>query len=211
MKLYNADLSPNALRVRAAASELGIDLEIIDVDLRKGENKTESYLAMNPNGKVPVLVDGDFVLWESRAINAYLASVKPQAGLYPADAKKRAIVDQWSYWQAVHLGPTIQRIVFERMLKPMFGMGEPDETAIEPQLKDLAQLMPILDAALAGKDWIAGELSLADFALASTFIYRAGSNISLSDTPNIAAWLDRMEARPSWQAAVAPLQAMMQS
>jgi glutathione S-transferase len=211
MKLYNADLSPNALRVRAVASELAIDLDIIDVDLRKGENKTESYLAMNPNGKVPVLVDGDFVLWESRAINAYLASVTPDAGLYPADAKKRAIVDQWSYWQAVHLGPTIQRIVFERMLKAMFGMGEPDETTIEPQLKDLAQLMPILDAALAGKDWIAGELSLADFALASTFIYRAGSNISLSDTPNVIAWLERMEARPSWQAAVAPLQAMMQS
>jgi glutathione S-transferase len=210
MKLYNADLSPNALRVRAVASELGIDLEIIDVDLRKGENKSEAYLAMNPNGKVPVLVDGDFVLWESRAINAYLASLRPEAGLYPADAMKRAIIDQWSYWQAVHLGPTIQRIVFERMLKPMFGMGEPDESTIQPQLKDLAQLMPILDAALAGKDWIAGDLSLADFALGSTFIYRAGSNISLSDTPNIAAWLDRLEARPSWQAAIAPLQAMMQ-
>lgn len=67
MKLYNAALSPNALRVRAVAKELGIELEIIDVDLRKGENKTASYLAMNPNGKVPVLVDDDLVLWESRA------------------------------------------------------------------------------------------------------------------------------------------------
>ena len=96
MKLYNSNFSPNALRVRAVAAELGIELDIVEVDLRKGENKTASYLAMNPNGKVPVLVDADFVLWESRAIDAYLASLRPEPGLYPDDAKKRAIIDQWS-------------------------------------------------------------------------------------------------------------------
>ncbi len=105
---------------------------------------------MNPNGKVPVLVDGEFVLWESRAINAYLASLK-RRGLYPDDPKKRAIVDQWTYWHAVHLGPATQRVVFERLLKKMFGMGEPDEEAIEPSLKELAQFLPILDANLAGQ------------------------------------------------------------
>ncbi|MBV1902969.1 MAG: glutathione S-transferase N-terminal domain-containing protein, partial [Marinosulfonomonas sp.] len=80
MKLYNANFSPNALRVRAVALELGIDLEVIEVDLRAGGTKTDEFLAMNPNGKIPVLQDGDFVLWESRAINSYLASKKPQAG-----------------------------------------------------------------------------------------------------------------------------------
>ena len=102
MLLYNANLSPNALRVRAVAHELGIKLEIVEVDLRKGENRSEAFLALNANGKVPVLVDGDFVLWESRAINAYLASLKSEQGLYPEDKRKRAIVDQWSYWQAIH-------------------------------------------------------------------------------------------------------------
>jgi glutathione S-transferase len=209
MKLYNANLSPNALRVRAVASELGIDLDVVEVDFQKGENKAAPYLAINPNGKVPVLVDGDFVLWESRAINAYLASLKPERGLYPEDPKRRARVDQWSYWHAVHLGPATQRVVFERLLKKMFAMGEPDEKAIEPSLKELAQFLPILDANLADKDWVAGDLSLADFAVASTFVYRKGARIELDDTPHIAAWLDRIEARPSWQAAVAPLQAMM--
>ncbi len=207
MKLYNANLSPNALRVRAVANELGIDLEIIDVDMRNGENKTASYLAINPNGKVPVLIDGDLVLWESRAINAYLASLKGK--LYPQDPKKRAVVDQWTYWHAVHLGPATQRVVFERLLKKMFGMGEPDEKAIEPSLKELAQFLPILDANLADKDWVAGELSLADFAVASTFVYRKGARITLDETPHITAWLARMEARPSWQAAAAPIAAMM--
>ncbi len=209
MKLYNANLSPNALRVRAVASELGLDIEIVDVDLRSGENKAEAYLAMNPNGKVPVLVDGDFVLWESRAINNYLASSKPERGLYPDDPKKRAIIDQWLYWHAVHLSPTIQAVVFQRLLKPMFGMGDPDEAAIESQLKDMRQLLPVLDAALKGKEWVAGDLSVADFALASTFVYRKGGGISLDETPNVAAWMERMEARPSWKAAVAPVEAMM--
>lgn len=211
MKLYNANLSPNALRVRAVAAELGIELEIVDVDLRKGEHKSEAYLALNPNGKVPVLVDGDFKLWESRAINTYLASLKPERGLYPDDAKRRALVDQWTYWHAVHLSPATQRVVFERLLKTMFGMGEPDESAIEAQLKELAQLLPVLDANLADKDWVAGELSIADFALASTFVFRQGAGIGLDATPNIEAWLQRMEARPSWQAAIAPVVAMMQA
>lgn len=205
MRLYNSNVSPNALRVRAVAHELGVALEIVNVDLRKGENRSEAFLALNPNGKVPVLVDGDLVLWESRAINAYLASLESKHGLYPNDPRKRAVVDQWSYWQAIHLGPAMQRVAFERLLKSKFGMGEPDEKALEGPLRDVAQFLPVLDANLSGKDWVAGELSIADFAVASTFVFRKGANISLERTPHVASWIDRLEARPSWQAAVKPM------
>ena len=160
---------------------------------------------MNPNAKVPVLVDDDFVLWESRAINAYLASLKSEQGLYPEDPRKRAIVDQWSYWQAIHLGPAMQRVAFERLLKSKFGMGEPDEKALEGPLKDIAQFLAVLDENLSDKDWVAGELSIADFAVASTFVYRKGSNISLESAPHVSRWIDRLEARSSWQAAVMPI------
>src|SRR5262249_49334243 len=149
-----------------------IKLEIVDVDLRKGENKSASFLALNPNGKVPVLVDSDFVLWESRAINAYLASLKRERELYPEDPRKRALVDQWSYWQAIHLGPAMMRIVFERLLKSKFGMGEPDEISLNGSLKEVAQFLPVLEANLSDKDWVAGQLSVADFAVASTFVFR---------------------------------------
>lgn len=208
MKLFNVSLSPNALRVRAVIFELGLDVEIVDVDMRGGGHKTPEFLAMNPNGKVPVLKDGDFVLWESRAINAYLSSLKPEAGLYPDDAKKRAMIDQWSYWHSIHLSPAIGRIVFERVLKNMFGMGAPDESTIEPQLKEVAQFLPVLDKALEGKEWICGDLSIADFALASTFHMRKPARISLDGYPNITAWMARMESRPSWQKAIAPVVAM---
>src|SRR5512145_2273398 len=100
MKLYNAALSPNAMRVRAVINELGLPVEIVDVDLRAGVKPPE-LLAVNPNGKVPALVDDDgFALFESRAIAVYLASKRPERELYPEDHKRRALVEQWSYWQA---------------------------------------------------------------------------------------------------------------
>ena len=164
---------------------------------------------MNPNAKVPVLVDDGFVLWESRAINGYLSSLKPERGLYPEDPRKRATVDQWSYWQAIHLGPAMQRVAFERFVKSKFGMGEPDEKALEGPLKEIAQFLAVLDANLSDKHWVAGELSVADFAVASTFVYRKPSSISLETAPHVSAWIDRLEARPSWQAATRPMLAML--
>ena len=131
MKLYNANLSPNALRVRAVANELGIALEVIDVDLRSGGNRTKEFLALNPNGKVPVLVDGDFVLWESRAINAYLATMKPESGLYPADIRKRAVVLAAStgrpcrpYW-TICSGPSQVSCTLEMPRRTGCGMAVP--------------------------------------------------------------------------------------
>ena len=156
-----------------------------------------------------MLVDGDFVLWESRAIIAWLASLKPEAGLYPADPKRRAIVDQWSYWGAIHLGPALQRVAFERFIKPRFGMGTPDEAAIAAPLGEIAQFLPVLDGGLAGKEWLAGELSLADFSIAPTLIYREVAGIDMGATPNVARWMERIEARPSWQKAVAPVRAFI--
>jgi glutathione S-transferase len=210
MKLYNGDFSPNCLRVRAVANELGLEFEVIEVDFGKGENKAAEFLELNPNAKVPVLVDNGFVLWESRAITGYLASQRPEHGLYPDEPKARALVDQWSYWQAIHLGPAMQKVAFERVVKKRFGMGEPNEEAIVADLKTVAQFLPVLDKNLADKEWVAGKLCIADFAVASTFMYREPARISLEAAPHVAAWIERLESRPSWQKAVAPLKAPIQ-
>jgi glutathione S-transferase len=206
MQLYSSPMSPNALRTRAVAFELGLEPEIVDVNIREGANRKPDYLAINPNGKVPALVDGDVVLWESRAINGYLASLKPEVGLYPAEPAARALVEQWSNWQAIHLGPAMQKVAFERVMKKIFGRGEPDEASIAGDIKTVAELLAVLDAALAGKQWITGSLSLADFALATTFMYRRPAKLGVEAFPNVVAWIERLEARPSWQRAVAPVQ-----
>jgi glutathione S-transferase len=211
MKLYNGNFSPNALRVRAVAYELELTPEIVEIDLFKGENRTPDYLALNPNGKVPTLVDGEVVIWESRAINAYLASLKPERQLDPAAPAQRAIVDQWSYWQAIHLGPAMQRIAFERIQKKLFGRGEPDEAAITGEVKTVGELLPVLDGALAGREWIAGGLSIADFALASTFMLRKQARLGVEAHGNVTAWIERLEARPAWAKAVAPMLDLLRS
>jgi len=209
MKLYNSPGSPNALRSRAVAYELGLDPEIINVNIGNGENRKPEYLAVNPTGRVPTLVDGDLVVWESRAINAYLAAKVPQRGLYPNDLAKRAMIDQWVFWQAIHLGPAMQRVQFERVQKKGFGRGEPDESTIVGEVKTVAYDLGILDAALAGKFWVASDLSIADFALATTFMLRKSAQQGVENFPNVAAWIERLEATSGWQKAIAPWKELM--
>jgi glutathione S-transferase len=201
MKLFDADLSPNCLRVRAVIHELGLRVELVDVDLRAREKPAE-LLALNPNGKVPVFVDDDgFSLWESRAINTYLAAKKPERGLYPDDPKRRALVDQWSYWQALQLGPVVQQIGFERVLKPKFGMGATDEALVTAKTAELDRQLRVLEAGLEGNEWLVGSLTLADFATAAPFVLSKAAGISLAKTPRVEAWLERVESLPSWQKA----------
>ena len=102
----------------------------------------------------------------------------------------------------------MQRVVFERLLKPRFGMGEGDEKVVESSLREVGQFLPVLDANLADKEWVAGALSVADFAVASTVDYAKAAGIPLNEAPNVAAWQERIEARPSWQAAIAPVKAL---
>lgn len=200
MKLYNADLSPNCLRVRATIHELGLAVELVEIDLRA---KSPELLSLNPNGKVPVFVDDDgFTLFESRAINTFLTSKRPERDLYPADPKRRAIVDQWSYWQALQLGPAMQLVAFQRVIKPKFGMGPADEAVVAEKLAEVERNLPILERGLEGRDWLAETLSLAEFAVAASFVLREASGISLAKVPRVQAWIQRVEALPSWKRAL---------
>lgn len=204
LKLYNADLSPNCLRVRAVAFELGVELEMIEIKLASaGSNDT--LRAVNPNSKVPVLVDEDFVLWESRAINNYLCSKRPDRNLLPLEPRPRALVEQWLYWQSIHLGPAMQTVGFERVVKPHFELGAPDQALIETKLNEAYKFLQVFEQGLGRRPWIADELSVADFALASTFMYRKPAEISLAKFPAVDAWIQRLEARDSWRRAVAPI------
>lgn len=204
MQLFNADLSPNCLRVRAVAFELGLELEMIDVSIAKASSN-QALLAVNPNGKVPVLVDEDFVLWESRAINNYLCSMRPDRNLLPSEPRARALVEQWSYWQAIHLGPAMQTVAFERVVKQRFGLGEPDAAVVDAKLKEVEKFLQVFEQGLGKRPWIVDELSVADFALASTFMYRKPADISLAQVPAVNEWIQRLEARDSWRKAVAPI------
>src|SRR5689334_875510 len=100
MKLHVFPPSPRAAKVLALAHHLGVDFEMAIVDLLSGGSQTPEFKKLNPNGKMPVLEDGDFVLWESNAILQYLASKRPDSGMFPTDPRRQADVARWQFWDA---------------------------------------------------------------------------------------------------------------
>jgi glutathione S-transferase len=197
MKLYNHPFSPNSRKVRAVAAELGLPLELVDLDIAGGETRKPPFLAINPNAKVPVLDDDGFVLWESNAICAYLAT--KQGKLIKTDAKGRADVDRWLFWQTAHLGVAIGKVWFNRVFMPMVG-GPVDEAAITAGTNELARLLPVLDEQLSKTDWVCGELSVADFAIGVWLDLAEPSGLTLS--PKVSALLGRLRDRPSFAQSV---------
>jgi len=105
MKLYQISLSPNCQKVVALAHEVGMPLTLSEVDVFKGGARTPAMLAKNPNGRLPILEDGDLVLWESNAMLAYIAAVAGRTDLAPSATRERAEVERWTYWQGAHFGP----------------------------------------------------------------------------------------------------------
>ncbi len=204
MKLHIVPGSPNCRKVQAVAHELQSPVEYVMVDFDSGGHKAPEYLALNPNGLVPTLVDGDLRLWESNAIAQYLADRHGQTALWPEDPARRADVSRWQSWELAHFGRHLATALVERIFKPLMG-GTPDEAVATEALTAWAPTAAILDAHLAGQPFVAGEHhTLADFCLACQLPLATLGRIDLSPYPNMRAWLDRLDALPAWRATATP-------
>ncbi len=200
MKLYQNPLSPNVRRVRLTAAALGISLDEKLVDFAKGEHKSPEYLAINPNGAVPTLVDGEFILTESRSIMQYLASTKPESGLLPRDERARADVTRWQFWDASHFSPQMGTLGYERMVKGMMGLGDPDQAKIQEAMTNLRRWSAVLEKRLNGATYIVGKaLTLADLTIASSLMYAKQVEAPISEFPNLQAWFGRMTELDAWR------------
>ncbi len=204
MRLHHHPLSSNSRRAVVTAKELGADVELVLVDLPKGEQRSPAYLKLNPNGRVPTLEDGDFVLWESHAIMQYLADKTPGQKIYPTDVRARADVNRWMFWTAHHWAPAVGVLGFERTVKKFRGL-EPDPREEERGEKLVAECARVLDEHLAGKKWLAQDrLTLADISVAAPLIGLERARLPVmrgEEHPNIRAWFSRMTELPSWKAA----------
>jgi glutathione S-transferase len=208
MKLYDFAPAPNSRKVRAVAHEVGVELECVHIDVLKGESRTPAFLAKNPCGRVPLLEDGDLLLWESNAIIRYLA-LKQGSPLVPASAREQADVDRWLCWQLAHLGPATGKVAFERVVKKFIGQGAPDQAAIDAGTAEFEQCAAVLDGWLEGKEYVTGRLSLADFALAAHLYNTPTYGLDLAPYRRVSAWLERMLARSSMKRAAADAEASM--
>ena len=174
MLLHTFAITPNNRKVVAFIKHFDLPVEIHQVNFAKKETSTDEFRALNPMGKVPVLVDGDFSLWESNAILSYLAQKFPQTNSLPEDIRGRAQIDRWLHWQSHHLMPLIGR----------FKTGdETDMAAINP-------LFDVLEVQLKDKDFIVGDLSIADFAIAAYLMTSLGNKFDYSGHPRLSEWRD---------------------
>lgn len=211
MKLYDFPASPNCQKVRAVLYELEIPFETAPVHLFKGETRTPEYLAKNPNGKAPLISDGDFVLWESNAILGYLASKDGPSRLLPVAARERADVERWLFWQAQHLAPAVSKVAFERVVKKLQGRTDIDQAAIDQGTSEFDALAAVLDRSLGSKEYVAGKLSIADFALAPYFNVGQMAGLSVEKHAAVKAWLGRVNARESMKRTLADAERSMRS
>lgn len=204
LKLYQSPFSSAAFKARAVLSELGLPCELVDVDARKAEHKTPAFLAMNPNGKIPVLEDDGFHLWESNAIICYLAAKKPEAGLLLTDPRGMAQMHQWLQWHATTLSPSTTEVMLETIYAKMMGRQK-DEQKYAAGLEKVRRDLGVLEKSLAGKEYLCGKLTLADFALSSSLLLRTPMGFDLEAFPNVKAWQGRMEARESVRKSLPPM------
>ena len=195
--LYTA-ATPNGHKVSIALEELGLPYSLRVLDLSANEQKEPWFLAINPNGRIPAIVDhdeGDFAVFESGAILIYLA--EKTGRLMPQDAKGRSRVLQWLMFQMGGIGPMMgQANVFFRYFP------ERIQPAIDRYQGEVKRLFRVLDGQLARNEYLAGDYSIADIANWAWVRTHNWSGVAIDDLPNLARWRDRIRARPAVQRGI---------
>ena len=195
--LYTA-ATPNGHKVSIALEELGLPYSLRVLDLSANEQKEPWFLAINPNGRIPAIVDhdeGDFAVFESGAILIYLA--EKTGRLMPQDAKGRSRVLQWLMFQMGGVGPMMgQANVFFRYFP------EKLQPAIDRYQGEVRRLFRVLDGHLARNEYLAGDYSIADIANWAWVRTHNWSGVTIDDLPNLARWRDQIRARPAVQRGI---------
>jgi len=198
IKIYGISTS-RTLRPLSLLEEIGIEYEQISVDFRKGENRDPAFLAINPNGKLPALVDGDLILCESMAINLYLAK-KYGGQLYPDNEADIARTNMWDHWVQ---GEVEQDLLTALNHRRLFAEGERDLDQAERAVKRLHMPFDVLETALQGKDYLLGNnFSVVDINVGVTMSWCKPARIRMDPWPAIKDWLQRCTSRPAFRAAI---------
>lgn len=198
MRLLGRKTSGNVQKVMWLLEELGIPYEREDYGRQFNNTQTPEYLGMNPNAKVPTLIDGEVVIWESNTILRYLA-MQAKSPLYPMDPAKRSQVERWMDWQLASLNGPYLAMFKDSKLEP--DKRSPDFVA---QLKDFNAQLSILDKSMAERKFVAGnELTIADICLGPILYRCLRFPVELQALPNLKRWDGVISARPQFKKATA--------
>lgn len=199
LKIYGRNRSINVRKVLWACDEIGIAYDRIDIPTETKSTRDPAYLALNPNGLIPVIQDGDFVMWESNAICRYLAMKHGRTDLLPADPVGRARVEQWMDWQATDLNAA-WRYAFLALVRNT--PPNPDQERLAASIESWNRLMGILDGQLrkTGGHAAGADFTVADIVIGLTVNRWLMTPIERPDYPAVAAYFQRLSARPAFAA-----------
>lgn len=197
MKLYYFE-TLNPRKACAVAKYLNSPVEFVRVDLGKGESRKPEFLAINPNGKVPALTDGDTRLWEADAIMGHLARAAG-SDLLPGDARQIDVM-RWLSWSSQHFTRHAGNLYFQHIIKPKFALGAPDAKEVEEATGYFKQFAQVLNDHLRGRKYLVGDaLTVADFAVGITLPYAAEAKIPIGGFSEIERWHARLNELPAWR------------
>ena len=199
LRIYGVARS-RAFRAYWMAEELGLDYEAVPLQARGPEISANEYLEINPNARIPSIDDGGFVLWESMAINAYLAAKYDTEGLWPDSLEDQALVHQWSYWAMTELEPPLMVMLRHRVLA---AKEERDEAQAEAAAATLERPLRVLEGAL-GRGCLLGQLfTTADLNVAAVLSWARFVRLDLARFETVSSWLARCLSRPAAVRALA--------
>ena len=194
LQLYGNARS-RAMRCLWTLEEIGEPYQLIEKSTRTDELQSAEYVRLNPNARIPTLVDGDFVSWESMAINLYLAQ-KYAGPMHCVDPKVMGLAAQWSFWAMLEMEALLLDLLQHRAVLPEFAR---DPSYAERDELLLRQPLGVLNNALTGRDHLAGgQFSVADLNVASILVWGKMGRLNLSPHPNVARWLDSCLAHPAY-------------
>ncbi len=195
LKLYDHPLSGNCYKVRLALNQLGVEYEREYLDIFKGEQHSLEYQAINPNKKIPVLIDGDFHMWESNAILLYLGKKYSPNPLYPEDLRTFGTVAQWLFFGKTSIDPNL---AVARYLMRFVSPENRDERDLNKVRTQGNAALQVLDNHLEHTDFLAGSYSIADIACYPYVNTAPEGGIDLSPYPSVILWCNRIQSQPGY-------------
>ena len=203
LKIYGTKMSSNVQKVLWCVAEIGLPFERLDVTETFGAPKAPGYLALNPNGLIPTIDEGGFILWESNAIIRYLCATQAMGRFCPADWKARADLERWMDWQQTSLVPPIGALFRDLLRTPREALSP---EALAATTANAVRLWTMLDAHLATRAFVGGASpSMADFSFGNAIHRWYKFPIERPDLKHLRAWYERCLARPAYMQTIGSL------
>ena len=202
--LYSTPLSANGRKVLAVCKHLGLEPAVTVVDVYKGEARTPEFLAIHALGKIPVLVEGRTVVWESNAVLQYLSEAHGGYRLWSRTPKGRATIARWLYWETAEWQPALVPVLTGFVARELGLLEGSTPVTVDWSDERFRTQAQFLEEHLRGREFLANdELTLADFSVASMMMYVRRAWFPFRDFPNIDAWYERVEHLEAWRATAA--------